>query len=158
MSFHKFRCRKSNITPGIVTTKPHLGQLARGTASSYNPYIGENSAKRMAQHLLSSAYATPGRRASGRIGVVPNDPKVIDWGRFNPRGLVVAQVVTTAFVENVRAPCFVMATSVMKGKRAVTSLFYVWAFVHPEGFQDRVVCLGMHCLTHQYLQQYYGKE
>ena len=98
------------------TTKPHLGHLARGTASSCDPYIGENSAKRMAQHLLSSAYATPGRRASGRIGVVPNDPKVIDWGRFNPRGLVVAQVVTTAFVENVRAPCFVMATSVMKGK------------------------------------------
>ena len=53
---------------------------------------------------------------------------------------------------------FGVATSVMKGKKPVTSLFLALAFVHPEDRPDIVVVLGIHGLNHQWLADFFGKE
>ena len=112
----------------------------------------------MAQRLLASTYSTPGRRAYGRLGLVPAGSKDV-WGSdFDPSGMVVAAVAVSVFGERARAPTFGVATTMMKGKKPVTSLYLALAFVHPEDRPDIVVVLGIHGLNHPWLRDYYGKE
>ena len=106
---------------------------------------------------LASTYSTPGRRAHGRLGAVPSTEAYKDFGGFDARGLEVAAVVTTDFVERARAPIFGMVTTKMSGVD-VQSLFLALAFVHEEDEEDIVVVLGIHGLDHAWLNKYYGKE
>lgn len=106
--------------------------------------------------LLASTYSTPGRRAHGRLGVVPNKEEY-KVGGFDARGLEVAAVVTTDYVERARAPIFGTATTKMSGQD-VQSLFLALAFVHEVDEEDIVVVLGIHGLNHPWLTKYYGKE
>ena len=107
--------------------------------------------------LLASTFSTPGRRAHGRLGAVPATDPYRNFGGFDARGLEVAAVVTTEFVERGRAPCFGKATTKMSGEDVI-SLFLALAFVHEEGEPDVVVVLGIHGLDHPWLHKYYGKE
>ena len=84
--------------------------------------------------LLSSAFATPGKRAFGSRGTLDEGYMHgdIDWG-----GLNIAEGVMDRFEVELRAPCFVSVSCIMKmGEKATPGLFFVRAFVHEAGFED----------------------
>ena len=108
--------------------------------------------------MLSSTYQTPGRRAFGHLGVMPDDQAASKWGKFDAAGLQIAAGVDTVFMERARPPCFVKATKKVKGEKHGTAhLFFVRAFVHEEGVEDIVVSIGYWCVDHPWLKEYYGK-
>ena len=53
----------------------------------------------MARALFASAYSTPGRRAFGHLGDLPEDDESSVWARMDFGGCRVAAGVTTELVE-----------------------------------------------------------
>ena len=68
-----------------------------------------------ATKLLSSAFATPGRRAHGSLGTLPAG---FTWGDEGWGGLNVAEHVETSapFHTKLRAPCFGIGTVKVTGQ------------------------------------------
>ena len=102
--------------------------------------------------LLSSAFSTPGKRAFGSRGTLDEGYMHgdIDWG-----GLNIAEGVMDRFEVELRAPCFVSASCVMKMGEKATGLFFVRAFVHEAGFEDIVVVLGDWCARGNWLTKFF---
>ena len=111
-----------------------------------------------ATKLLSSAFATPGRRAHGSLGTLPAGFTWGDevWGRLN----VAEHVETSApFLTKLRARCFGMGTVKITGQpKGVTALFEALAFVHRLDRPDIVVVLGRWCVHGPWLKEYYGNK
>ena len=111
-----------------------------------------------ASNLLSSAFATPGRRAHGALGTLPAG---FMWGGEKWGGLNVAEHVETSapFHTKIRAPCFGMGTVKITGQpKGVTALFEALAFVHRPERPDIVVVLGRWCVHGPWLKEYYGNK
>ena len=111
-----------------------------------------------ASNLLSSAFATPGRRAHGSLGTLPAG---FTWGDEVWGALNIAEHVETSapFHTKIRAPCFGMGTVKVTGQpKGVTALFQALAFVHTGERPDIVVVLGRWCVHRPWLTEYYGKK
>ena len=111
-----------------------------------------------ASNLLSSAFATPGRRAHGSLGTLPAG---FTWGDEVWGALNIAEHVETSapFHTKIRAPCFGMGTVKITGQpKGVTALFEALAFVHTGERPDIVVVLGRWCVHRPWLTEYYGKK
>ena len=75
-----------------------------------------SSPRRTRRHTLGRrAYAAASRRS----------PTTSKWGDQDWGGYLVAEYVTTSFVEELRAPCFVDATSKLKQNESKMGLFFV---------------------------------
>ena len=111
-----------------------------------------------ASNLLSSAFATPGRRAHGSLGTLPAGFTWADevWGALN----IAEHVETSApFHTKIRAPCFGMGTVKVTGQpKGVTALFNALAFVHKSNRPDIVIVLGRWCVHGPWLKEYYGRS
>ena len=107
----------------------------------------------MAHALLASSFSTPGRRAFGRRGVLPDG---FLWGGVDWGGLVVAEGVVTDFTEERRAPCFGTGTTVVNKKDGVTSPVLVLAFIYEEEVPSVVVALVHWTVDNVWLREYYS--
>ena len=95
----------------------------------------------MAGALLASTYSTPGRRAFGDLGTVPEGEAISTWGSINFAGLQIAAGVRMERADYLRAPCFINATHGVKGGPR-TGVMLVRMFVHPFEQPDIIVALG----------------
>ena len=111
----------------------------------------------MAHTLLASAYSTPGRRAYGARGFLPEG---FLWAKMDWGGFAVAEYITTEFTEEVRAPCFGRGTVKMtiEGKAEISSApLLVLAFIYEVERPDIVVCLFNWLVDNSWLKQYYTR-
>ena len=108
----------------------------------------------MAGGLLASSYSTPGMRAYGAIKKLPDD---FMWGDQDWGGYLVAEYVTTSFVDELRAPCFADASSRLTQNDPKMGLAFVEGFVYEEDKEDRVAVLGFWCCDNPWLGEYTKK-
>ena len=104
--------------------------------------------------LLASSYSTPGRRAFGSRGTIPDG---FIWAKMDWSGLNIAEGIVTNFEEEVRAPCFISASTVVKSVPKV-GVFLVHGFIHKITSPDVVVALGDWVVDNQWLVEFYTKK
>jgi hypothetical protein len=100
--------------------------------------------------LPSSIYSTPGMRAFGDAGCVPEDDPQVP-------GLQIAFVARSAIISKVRAPCFGFLTTRNRGSSSpIRNAFLALRLVHMHDKPDIVAVEGVWLLDKGDFAEYYG--